>query len=150
MAAGMTEGWAAPEQVLAQPLSPATDVFALALMVIAALSAVAFGEEHTLIVPAAGSGRRRLRMIKDPDVWLDPQRLELPAEARIAWRTLLTRCLAFEPARQPQRGAELADQLDALLRRWELPGRLRVACGPGQLEYLVGNREPIWILQDGG
>ncbi|HEX3757936.1 MAG TPA: hypothetical protein VHW23_04500 [Kofleriaceae bacterium] len=148
-AAGMTEGWAAPEQVLAQPLTPATDVFALALMVIAALSAVAFGEEHTMIVPAVGHGRRRLRMIKHPDVWLDPQRVELPAEARLAWRTLLTRCLAFEPARRPQRAAELADQLDELLRRWELPGRLSVACGPGQLEYLVGSRDPIWILQDG-
>ena len=40
---GMTEGWAAPEQVLAQPLSFATDVFPLALMAAAALSAVIFG-----------------------------------------------------------------------------------------------------------
>jgi serine/threonine protein kinase len=146
----MTEGWAAPEQILAQPLSFATDVFPLALMAIAALSAVVFGEEHTMIVPAVGRSRRRLRMIKHPDVWLDPQRVALPLEARLAWRTLLTRCLAFEPARRPQRGAELADQLDDLLRRWELPGRLTVACGPGQLEYLAGTRDPIWILHDGG
>jgi hypothetical protein len=149
-AAGMTEGWAAPEQALAEPLSPATDVFPLALMAVAALSAVVFGEEHTLIVPAVGRGRRRLRMIKHPDVWLDPQRIQLPLEARLAWRTLLTRCLAFEPARRPQRGTELADRLDDLLRRWELPGRLPVDCGPGQLEYLVGTRDPIWILHDGG
>ncbi len=148
-AAGMTEGWAAPEQALAEPLGPATDVFPLALMVIAALSGVIFGEEHTLIVPAVGRGRRRLQMIKHPDVWIDPQLIQLPLEARLAWRTLLTRCLAFEPARRPQRGAELADRLDELLRRWELPGRLTVACGPGQLEYLVGSRDPIWILQDG-
>jgi hypothetical protein len=150
VAAGMTEGWAAPEQILAQPLGFATDVFALALMAAAALSAVVFGEEHTMIVPAVGRGRRRLRMIKHPDVWLDPQLVSLPLEARLAWRTLLTRCLAFEPARRPQRGAELADQLDDLLRRWELPGRLTVACGPGQLEYLAGTRDPIWILHDGG
>jgi Protein kinase domain len=150
IAAGMTEGWAAPEQVLAQPLSFATDVFPLALMAAAALSAVIFGEEHTMIVPAVGRGRRRLRLIKHPDVWLDPQRVQLPPEARLAWRTLLTQCLAFEPARRPQRGAELADRLDDLLRRWELPGRLPVACGPGQLEYLVGTRDPIWILHDGG
>lgn len=149
-AAGMTEGWAAPEQALAEPLSPATDVFPLALMAIAALSAVIFGEEHTMIVPAVGRGRRRLRLIKHPDVWLDPQLVALPQEARLAWRALLTRCLAFEPGRRPQRGAELADQLDDLLRRWEIPGRLPVACGPGQLEYLVGTREPIWILHDGG
>ncbi len=149
-AAGMTEGWAAPEQALAEPLSFATDVFSLALMAVAALSAAIFGEEHTLIVPAVGRGRRRLRMIKHPDVWLDPQIVQLPPEARLAWRTLLTQCLGFEPARRPQRGAELADRLDELLRRWELPGRLPIACGPGQLEYLVGTRDPIWILHDGG
>jgi hypothetical protein len=149
-AAGMTEGWAAPEQALAESLSPATDVFPLALMAVAALSAAVFGEEHTLIVPAVGRGRRRLRLIKHPDVWLDPERVQLPPEARLAWRALLTRCLAFEPARRPQRGAELADRLDDLLRRWELPGRLTVACGPGQLEHLVGTRDPIWILHDGG
>jgi hypothetical protein len=150
IAAGMTEGWAAPEQVLAQPLSFATDAFSLALMAVAALSAVIFGEEHTVIVPAVGRGRRRLRLIKHPDVWLDPQLVQLPPEARLAWRTLLTQCLAFDPARRPQRGAELADRLDDLLRRWELPGRLPVACGPGQLEHLVGTRDPIWILHDGG
>lgn len=150
IAAGMTEGWAAPEQILAQPLNFATDVFALALMAVAALSAVIFGEEHTLIVPAVGRGRRRLRMIKHPDVWLDPQLVQLPPEARLAWRTLLAQCLAFDPARRPQRGTELADRLDDLLSRWELPGRLPVACGPGQLEHLVGTRDPIWILHDGG
>jgi hypothetical protein len=149
-AAGMTEGWAAPEQALAQPLGPATDVFPLALMAIAALSAVIFGEEHTMIVPAVGRGRRRLRLIKHPDVWLDPQLVPLPQDARLAWRTLLTQCLAFEPARRPQRGTELADRLDDLLRRWEIPGRLAVACGPGQLEHLLGSRDPIWILYDGG
>jgi hypothetical protein len=144
----MTEGWAAPEQILARPLSPATDVFALALMAVSALSAAIFGEEHTMIVPAAGKGRQRLKMIKHPEVWLDPQLVELPAEARLAWRALLADGLAFDPARRPRCGAELADKLDALLGRWELPGRLAVACGPGQLEYLATSREPVWVLRD--
>ena len=81
----------------------------------------------------------------------DRERSPLPSSPScLARRTLLTQCLAFEPGRRPQRGAELDDLLDDLLRRWELPGRLPVACGPGQLEYLVGTRDPIWILHDGG
>lgn len=145
---GMTEGWAAPEQVLARPLGPATDVFALALMAAAAVSGVVYGEEQAVVVPALGDGRRRLRMMKDPEIWLDPRAIELPTEARNAWRSMLMECLAFDPARRPPRGRELANRLDALLDRWELPGRRSVACGPGRLEYLVGSREPVWILDD--
>ncbi len=145
---GMTEGWAAPEQVLARPLGPAADVFALALMAAAAASAAVYGEEQSIVVPAMGDGRRRLRLMKDPEIWLDPKALVLPTEARNAWRTLLMQCLAFDPARRPPRGRELANRLDALLDRWELPGRIQVACGPGRLEYLVGSREPVWVLDD--
>lgn len=145
---GMTEGWAAPEQILTRPLTPATDVFALALMAAAAVSAAVFGEEQSVVVPAVGDGRRRLRMMKDPEIWLDPTLVELPTEARLAWRTLLMQALAFDPARRPPRGAELANRLDALLDRWELPGRLPIACGPGRLEYSVGDREPLWLLDD--
>src|SRR5439155_27257257 len=98
--------------------------------------------------PAYGQGRRRLRMMKDPEVYIDPTVVALPTEARIAWRELLMRCLANDPTRRPRRGAELADQLDALIRRWDIPGRVAVACGPGQLELSVGSAQPFWVLHD--
>lgn len=145
---GVTEGWAAPEQIFVRPVTPATDVFALALMAVSALSAAVFGEESAVVVPAAGEGRRRLRMMKNPEIWLDPKRVELPDEARVAWRDLLVRSLAFAPERRPQRARELADRMDELLDRWELPGRLEIACGPGHLEFFAGSREPAWILDD--
>jgi hypothetical protein len=147
-AAGMTEGWAAYEQILAHPLSPATDVFALSLMVVSALSAAIFGEEQSVVVPAVGKGRRRIKLIKHPEVWLDPKLVELPGEARLAWRALLAQALAFDPAQRPRRGVELADRIDELLARWEVPGRLQVACGPGALDHVIGSRDPVWILHD--
>jgi hypothetical protein len=107
-----------------------------------------YGEEQSVVVPALGDGRRRLRMMKDPEIWLDARAIELPTEARNAWRSLLMQCLAFDPARRPPRGRELANRLDSLLDRWELPGRRPVACGPGRLEYLLGSREPVWVLDD--
>ena len=148
IAGGMTEGWAAPEQVFVRPLSPATDVYALGLMAVSALSAAVYGEEHALVVPAFGDGRRRLRMMKDPEIWVDPKTTGLPTEARLAWRELLMLCLASRPERRPARAVELADRMDALVARWELPGRLHVACGPGHITHPVGSDEPMWILDD--
>jgi hypothetical protein len=87
-------------------------------------------------------------VIKDADVWVDPTVVRLPTEARQAWRALLAACFAFDPARRPARGAELAAHIDQLLARWELPGRLPIACGPGRLELLAGSRDPIWTLHD--
>ncbi len=145
---GLTASWAAPEQILARAVTPATDVFALALMTISLLGASIYGEERTMIVPARGGERKRIKMITDPEVWLDPTRLEWPARARVAWRELLMRCLAQDPARRPQRGEELAALLSPLIREWPLPGRLQVACGPGRLDFLLGSREPVWVLVD--
>jgi len=42
---GATPGWAAPEQLLAQPITAAADVFPLALMLVTLLGAVVYGQE---------------------------------------------------------------------------------------------------------
>jgi hypothetical protein len=144
----MTEGWAAPEQVFVRPLGPPTDVYALALMVVSALGGAIYGDEQSIVVPALGDGRRRLRMMKDPEVWIDPKVVDIPTEGRLAWRELLMTALAADPAQRPRRGVELAERMDRLLVRWELPGRLQVAPGPGTLEPLVGSSERMWVLHD--
>ncbi|MCA9692432.1 MAG: hypothetical protein KC636_22730 [Myxococcales bacterium] len=146
---GLTAGWAPPEQLLARPLTPAADVFALTLMVASLLGAALYGEERTMILPARGEGRRRIRLITDPEAWIDPTVVELPAAARVAWRAFLMRGLASDPARRLPRGEAFAAALKELLERWELPGRVSVPCGPGRLETLHGRRDdPAWILQD--
>ncbi|HET9621030.1 MAG TPA: hypothetical protein VFP84_06680 [Kofleriaceae bacterium] len=149
ISAGMTEGWAAPEQALARPITAASDVYALAMIAVAAIKAVIFGEESSLVVPAVGSGRRRLKMILNPEVWLDAQVLPLADATRGAWRDLLVRCLAADPAQRPQRGFIFADYVDELLDKYELPGRVAVSSGPGQLQFFVNSGEPAWVMYDG-
>jgi hypothetical protein len=144
---GVTEGWAAPEQVFVRPVSAATDVFALGLMAASAVSAAVYGEERAVVVPAAGSGRRRLRMMMDPEVWIDPNAMPLPTPARAAWRELLVQCMAADPEKRPRRGLELANRLDELLAKWELPGRVQVRCGPGEAQLTHGG-EPMWVLTE--
>jgi hypothetical protein len=146
--AAVSEGWASPEQIFVRPASAATDVFALAQLAASALSACVYGTESTVIVPAAGQGRRRLRVISDPEVWLDPAIVDLPTPARLAWRDLLMRCLAANPERRPQRASELAGALDQLLAKWDVPGTLPVACGPGVLRLPINGDVPTWVISD--
>jgi hypothetical protein len=145
---GVTAGWAAPEQIEGRPVTPATDVYALALMAASLLRAAIFGEERTVIVPAAGAGRRRVTLLTDPEVWIDPSLVALPTEARLAWRELLMRCLARNPERRPASGAAFAREARSITERWEIPGRILVECGPGRLERPVGGGTPIWLLED--
>lgn len=146
-AAGMTEGWAAPEQVFVQPLTAATDVYALGLMAVSALRACVYGVEEAVVLPALGDGRRRVRMVRNPEVWVDPES-GLPTEARLAWRELLMACLAADAARRPGRGAELAGRIEELCGRWEAPGRCAVSCGPGTMQHVVSGREVLWVIGD--
>jgi hypothetical protein len=144
----MTEGWAAPEQALVRPLTPATDVYALAMIAVAAMRAVIFGEESALVVPAVGNGRRRLKMILNPEIWLDGSQLPIGDAARAAWRELFVRCLAADPEKRPQRGCQFADCVDELLDKHELPGRVVVSSGPGQMQFFVVSGEPAWVMYD--
>lgn len=148
MSLGMTASWAAPEQILARAVTPATDVFALALMLTSLLQAVIYGEEKSMVIPAVGSGRRRIRMICDPEVWVDPTIHNWSAKTRVLWREFLMKCLAHDPSKRPQSGNEFAEQLELLLRKEPIEGRLQVSCGPGRLEFLVGSKEPVWVLSD--
>lgn len=146
-----TPGWAAPEQILARPVSPATDVFALGLMVVSLLRGAAYGEERCYVVPVGGSARRRMRILGDAEVFLDPTVLEMPEPARRAWQKFLARCLAFDLTARPIDGGAFADAFEDLLASHPLPGRLGLVGGPGRLTRNVeidGRVQPSWVISD--
>ena len=146
-----TPGWSAPEQVLAQPVTPASDVYPLALMLASALQGAIFGEERSFVVPEAGAGRRRLRLMADPQVFLDATHLPLTAKARVELAQFLARCLRFDPARRPQSGSAFADELAELLEAHVFPGQLTIASMAGRLHAKVAlatGPSPAWIVTD--
>src|SRR5439155_24008177 len=128
-----TPGWAAPEQLLARPVSPASDVFALGLLAASLVRAAIHGEERSFVIPTGGAGRRRVRVLDRPDVFIDPTAVALDDAARAAWQRTIARAVAFDPARRPPSGAPVAAELHELLRRHPPPGRLGLAGGPGLL-----------------
>ena len=146
-----TPGWSAPEQVLAQPVTPASDVYALALMLTAALQGAIYGEERSFIVPEAGAGRRRLQLMADPEVFFDATHLPLAAKARVELAAFVARCLRFDPAMRPQSGAAFADEFAELLDAHVFPGQLTIASMAGRLHAQVNlatGSTPAWVIND--
>jgi hypothetical protein len=144
-------GWAAPEQVLARPVCPATDVYALGLMATRLVGGALHGEERSYVVPTGGAERRRMRLLGRPEVFLDPTHLAMGEPGRRAWQGFLARCLAFEPAARPADSAAFADELSELLRSHPPTGRMGLRAGPGRLTRnveILGRLQPGWVLED--
>lgn len=148
---GATPGWAAPEQVLARPVAPATDVYALGLMTAQLLGAAIYGQERSYLIPTGRDQRRRVRLLADPEVFLDPGAGDLPDDLRRAWSSFIADCVAFEPERRPASGAAFADRLESLLASSRLSRRFYFEGGPGQLRRdveILGAFQPAWVVTD--
>jgi hypothetical protein len=120
----MTPGWAAPEQVLGEPVSPATDQYPIGVMLRHLLGGVMFGEEITMVVPTGGAKVERFTLLKNPGVYLDPDRAPLPREGIAPWQRLLARCLAFSPGQRFPGMAELLGELETVAGRFPPQGEL--------------------------
>jgi hypothetical protein len=148
---GATPGWAAPEQILARPVSAQTDVFALGLLAARLVGAAIHGEEKSFVIPTGGEGRRRVRLLGEPEVFLDRGATPLDGELCRGWQDLIRRAVAFDPERRPASAAAFALELEALLARGPLPGEVALAGGPGQLSRSVevlGALQPSWVVSD--
>jgi hypothetical protein len=129
----MTPGWAAPEQVLGEPVSLATDQYPVGVMLRQLLGGVMFGEEVTMVVPTGGTGVERFALLKNPGVYLDRDQAPIPAEGVPAWQKLIARCLAFDPTRRFSRMEELAAELERVSGSFPLEGELSLWLSFGSL-----------------
>jgi hypothetical protein len=149
---GATPGWAAPEQILTRAVVPATDVYPLGLMVARLLGAAIYGEERSFLVPIGKGECRRVRLLADQDVFIDPETIGgMSAPVREAWQDFVRDCVAFDPDDRPDSAASFADQLAELLEDAVLDWRLPLPGGPGTLRRdvdVLGALQPSWVVSD--
>jgi hypothetical protein len=152
VAPGVTPGWAAPEQLLARPLVPSTDVYPLGLMLARLFGAVVCGEERSFVVPAGPGEGRRVRLLADHDVYLDPERAgDLPMPVAAAWQDFIRQCVEFDPDDRPTSAAHFADRIDELVAAAPLVYELPCPAGPGILRRdvsVTGDPAPGWVVRD--
>jgi len=149
---GATPGWAAPEQILARAVVPSTDVYPLGLMVARLLGAAIYGEERSFLVPIGKGECRRVRLLADQDVFVDPDTIgEMPSAVREAWQDFVRQCVAFDPDDRPDGAAPFAERLAELLEDAPLEWRLPLPGGPGTLRRdvdVLGALQPSWVVSD--
>jgi hypothetical protein len=122
-----TFDWAAPEQVLARPLDPRADVYAVGKMLCGLIGGVPFGEKTTYTVPVGGVDARDVAMLKTDGVYVDIQQTEHDREWQRAWSEILARALAFDRDRRPETGPALAAELREIAERFPVDGRIEIA-----------------------
>jgi hypothetical protein len=152
VSAAATPGWAAPEQILSRPVSATTDVYALGLILARVLGAAIYGEERSFIVPAGGESRRRVWLLSDPRVFIDPTTNQLGDRLRRAWEDLVRSCIALEQERRMATAGDFASRIEQLLADSSPSGRRWLRAGPGILRRhveLAGKLRPCWVLEDG-
>lgn len=128
-----TFDWAAPEQVLARPLDPRADVYAVAKMLCALIGGVPFGEKTTYTVPTGGTDARDVAMLKTDGVYVDIQSAPHAREWQLAWQDVLARALAFDRDRRPETGPALAEELRDLAERFPLAGEIYIDGSFGEI-----------------
>jgi hypothetical protein len=151
---GMTLGWAAPEQVLTQPVSPQTDQYAIGLLLLALLGGVAYGEQTRVLVPRGGTQLEEHTLLRNPAAFVDPALGTVDPSAIEDWRNVIERCLRFDAADRHPATLTLADALKRLVGRDTLLGHLEAPVSFGRVLGRFATRggevQLGWLARGGG
>lgn len=145
----MTQGWAAPEQILGSPVSLQTDQYAPGLMLLRLTEGVLFGEEARISVPV---GKRKVEyhtLLRNPGVFIDPASAPVRPEAVDDWRDLIERCVRFAPEDRFDSMQSLADRLQSLIEQETLTGELEIYFSFGRpilAQRDMQEAEPCWLI----
>lgn len=118
-APGWTPDWSAPEQVRGEPVTPCSDIYPMAVMVVHALGGQIVGEVRRYRTPR---GMPEVEVVHSPSLYLDRNDDTVSEQGLRPWRRLVERSLSFEPGDRPESMAEFAAELRDLLGSHPLSG----------------------------
>lgn len=149
IAAGMTTNYCAPEQILTRPVSPATDIYNLGLMILSIVDGVIYGKTSTYVIPTGGTAVKNIELLSEPMIYIDYEKSNIENKAGIAhWRLFMEKCLAFDPKMRFQDIDIMATEYERILSSYPLINDIEFQPSFGRLSLVEhnGNVEAGWFI----
>lgn len=149
IAAGMTANYCAPEQILTRPISPATDIYNLGLMILSIVDGVVYGKTSTYVIPTGGTAVKNIELLSEPMIYIDYEKSNVENKEGIAhWRLFLEKCLAFDPKMRFQNIDIMATEYERILSSYPLINDIEFQPSFGRLSLVEhnGNIEAGWFI----
>ena len=138
ISAGMTTNYCAPEQILTMPVSPATDVYNMGLMVLSIIDGIVYGKTSTYVIPTGGTDVKEVKLLTEPMIYIDYASSNIEnKEGIVFWKSFLEKCLAFEPRNRFPNMESFANEYKRILELYPLKNDIEFTPDFGRLS-LVG------------
>lgn len=149
IAAGMTANYCAPEQILTRPVSPATDIYNLGLMILSVVDGIVYGKKSSYVIPTGGTDVKNIELLSEPMIYIDYEKSNVKEKEGIAhWRLFLEKCLAFDPKKRFQSIEIMAAEYERILSLYPLTNDIEFQPSFGRLSMVEhnGGVEAGWFM----
>jgi serine/threonine protein kinase len=127
MSPGWTPDWSAPEQILGEPVTMATDVYPLGRMVSLLLGGLLVGEVRKFKTRPIMGGRDEFDIFYDPFVYLEPGNGVINEKGCNKWLQFARSCLRFNPDKRISSAEVFAQYMRDLLESHPLLGEIALS-----------------------
>ncbi|MBR5082525.1 MAG: hypothetical protein IKX35_08815 [Bacteroidales bacterium] len=149
VSAGMTANYCAPEQILTQPVSPATDIFNLGLIILSVIDGIVYGKMSAYVIPI-GKGRvNEVRLLTEPMIYIDYEFSNVENKDGIVfWKSFLEKCLAFDPKNRFTDMESFANEYKRLIELYPLSNYIEFSPHFGNLSLVNHNGDfnAAWFI----
>lgn len=149
IAAGMTANYCAPEQILTMPVSPATDIYNLGLIILSIIDGIVYGKISTYIIPVGRGEVKEVRLLTEPMIYIDYESSNIENKDGIVfWRSFLEKCLAFDQRNRFPNIESFANEFNRLLETYPLINDIEFHPDFGRLSLVNHNGvfEAAWFI----
>ncbi len=126
--------WGAPEQVALRPVTTATDIYPIGLMLVSLVKGQVTGEVLRYQLPSDQRNNSIVSVIRNPFVYLDTQKGIIQGEGLEPWMKFLEKCLRYDPRERYTSAAECASDLRWLLDNHPPNGSVELELQRGELQ----------------
>ncbi len=147
---GLTVDYAPPELILLRPVSPATDIYSLGLIILKLVNGVQYGRLSKYLIPIGRNRVKEIDIFESPDIYISYENSAIPSDGIFDWRDFLLKCFAFNPNDRHQNINIFKSTFEKLLHKHPLKGSISFNPSFGDLRWLEfeNQRYVAWVISD--